>query len=241
MFRRLLQLTEEWEVYEVLYQEGNKTVRVKIRYLRTEGVCRETGEICPVYDYRPEREWRHLDIMGYKTYLYCRVPRVKNSIGKVSSIAVPWAEDDERHTHDFENYAIRILQATQNQTKAGELLDVSYEKINRVMSNSVERGLSRRNLASDTIVSLNIDEKSYKKGHRYATVISEQKRKRVIEVGRDRTQESTETLLGEVFTETQLASIKAVCVDMWNPFIGAIKKSVRVLRLCMISFTLSPT
>jgi len=58
-----------------------------------------------------------------------------------------------------------LLQATHNQTKAGELLDVSYEKINRVMHNSVERGLTRRELSSEKIISINIDEKSYKKGH----------------------------------------------------------------------------
>jgi transposase len=82
---------------------------------------------------------------------------VKNSLGEVSSIPVPWANDEERHTHDFENYAIKLLQATHNQTKAGELLDVSYEKINRVMHNSVERGLSRRELSSEKIISINID------------------------------------------------------------------------------------
>jgi transposase len=240
MFTQLLHLPKEWEVYEVIYHEETKSVHVQIRYLSSEGVCRETGEVCSVVDYRKERSWRHLDMLGYKTYLYCRVPRVKNSLGKISSIAVPWADDDERHTRDFENYATRVLQATKNQTQAGELLDVSYEKVNRVMRNSVERGLSRRDLSSETIVSLSIDEKSYKKGHCYATIISEQTRKRVIDVGKERTQESAELLMGKAFTEEQLSSIKAVCVDMWDPFISAIKKSVRTLRSFMISFTLLP-
>jgi len=49
--------------------------------------------------------------MGYKTYLYCCLPRVENSLGDVSNTPVPWANDEERHTHAFENYAIKLLQA----------------------------------------------------------------------------------------------------------------------------------
>src|SRR4030065_701180 len=161
------------------------------------------------------------------------------SLGNVSSIPVPWANDEERHTQEFENYAIKLLQATHNQTKAGELLDVSYEKINRVMSNSVERGLARRELSSEKIISINIDEKSYKKGHNYITVISQQTRNRVLEVGKERTLEATESLLNTTFTEEQLSSLKAVCVDMWDPFISAIKKSVHKLKLFTINFTSS--
>ena len=107
------------------------------------------------------------------------------------------------------------------------------------MSNSVERGLARRELSSEKIISINIDEKSYKKGHNYITVISQQTRNRVLEVGKERTLEATESLLNTTFTEEQLSSLKAVCVDMWDPFISAIKKSVHKLKLFTINFTSS--
>src|SRR3989337_241528 len=76
-----------------------------------------------------------------------------------------------------------------------------HEKINRVMSNSVERGLARRELSSEKIISINIDEKSYKKGHNYITVISQQTRNRVLEVGKERTLEATESLLNTTIAE----------------------------------------
>jgi len=79
-------------------------------------------------------------------------------------------------------------------------------------------------LSADRIVSLSIDEKSYKKGHCYATVISGPVGGRVIEVGRERTQESTELLVGKTFTDEQLIKVKSVCVDMWEPYLSAIKK-----------------
>jgi hypothetical protein len=45
----MLHLPEEWEVYEVTYEEPHQQIHLKIRYLKKEGVCKATGEICPIY------------------------------------------------------------------------------------------------------------------------------------------------------------------------------------------------
>jgi transposase len=192
--------------------------------------------------------WRDLDILGCNSYLYCRVPRVKNSLGNIVSVPVPWAEDDNRNTKRFDDYAIKVLKATKNQTSAGELLGISYEKVNRIMCimachpcGSVERGLNRRQLEKEAIPAIHIDEKSYKKGQKYITVISDGKGKRVLEVGKDRTSSATEELLEKTFTNKQLTDMKVVCVDMWDPFIAAVKKSVQMLKSFTINFTLSST
>ncbi len=75
--------------------------------------------------------------------------------------------------------------------------------------------------------------------HKYITVISDGKGKRVLEVGKDRTISATEELLDKTFTNKQLTDMKAVCVDMWDPFITAVKKNVRALKSFTINFTLS--
>jgi len=243
LITQLLQLPHEWEVNKVNFSEKseskNKQVQIYIRYTDDQGVCKQTGEICPIYDYRSERMWRDLDILGYNSYLYCRIPRVKNSLGNIVSVPVPWADEDNRNTKRFDDYAIKLLKATKNQTSAGELLGISYEKVNRIMCMSVERGIQRRQLDKDDIPVIHIDEKSYKKGHRYMTVISDGKANRVLEVGKDRTLSATEELLEKTFTSKQLTELKVLCVDMWDPFIAAVKKSVRPLKSFTINFTLS--
>ena len=236
LIKKALALPPEWEIGEVSILEEKNEIHIHINYISTEGVCKKTGEICPIYDYRRLRSWRHLDFMGLHTYLYSRVPRIKNSFGEVLSVPIPWADDDHRQSRDFEDYAIKVLKATHNQTKAGELLGISYDKMHKIMSLSVERGLKRRNLGSEEIPHIHIDEKSYRKGHKYATVVSDSINNRVLDVGEGRSREATESLLESVFSVCQLNKMKAVCVDMWDPFIAAIKKSVRKPRLCMISF-----
>ena len=237
IIKRTLALPREWDVAEVSISEGRKEIDIHIIYVSNEGICKKTGEICPIYDFRPSRSWRHLDFMGYHTFLHCSVPRIKNSMGEILSVPIPWADDDQRQSRAFEDYAIKVLKATHNQTKAGELLGISYDKMHNIMHLSVGRGLERRNLSVDEIPHIHIDEKSYRKGHKYATIISNSIGNRLLEVGKDRTQEATERLLEYTFSVLQLEEMKAVCVDMWDPFISAIKKSVRKRRLCMISFT----
>jgi transposase len=235
LLKQTLNLPEEWEIGDVSIVKETK-IHIQIIYTSNEGICKKTGEICPIYDFRPERSWRHLDFLGQQTYLLYRVPRIKNSLGQIHSIPIPWADDDHRQSHEFEDYATKVLKATRSQTKAGELLGISYDKMHNIMCLTVERGLKRRNLALDEIPHIHIDEKSYQRGHKYITVISDSINNRVLEVGKDRTKKTTETLLESTFSKSQLDNMKAVCVDMWDPFIAAVKKNVLRSKLCMISF-----
>ncbi|MCY4001358.1 MAG: hypothetical protein OXF84_11210, partial [Bacteroidetes bacterium] len=67
----------------------------------------------------------------------------------------------------FECFAIRLLKATKNQTKAAEILRCGFNQVNRIMYRGVVRGESRRSLAG--IRHISIDEKALKRGHTYAT------------------------------------------------------------------------
>ena len=106
-------------------------------------------------------------------------------MGEILSVPVPWADDDQRQSRAFEDYAVKVLKATHNQTKAGELPGISYDKMHKIMRLSVDRGLERGGLSVDEIPHIHIDEKSYRKGHKYATIISDSIGNRVLEVGRD--------------------------------------------------------
>src|ERR1700749_1026826 len=103
---KLLRLGPEWKVELVAVDEHRKRVDIHISYQLEEGPCPETGEICKVYDYRDGREWRHLDSIGYGTYIHCRLPRVKNSFGQIKTIGISWAEPGASHTAHFENRCI---------------------------------------------------------------------------------------------------------------------------------------
>lgn len=228
-YEKLLGFPKEWKVTQVKVTEQKDTtieVHIYLEYQNEYGFCTRTGEYSKIFDHRKERSWEHLDTLQYKTYLHCCIPRVKNSLGEISTIETPWAENGERHTHLFENKSISILKATRNRLHTATLLKTSEEKITRIMHRAVKRGLKRRDMNNPVIEKICIDEKSYGKGHKYISVLSDPENGRILDVVKNREMQSAEALLDKVFTPLQLTKITSACCDMWDAFHTAIKKNV---------------
>jgi transposase len=179
----------------------------------------ETGEFCKIYDYAPMREWRHLDTMQYKTYIRCQLPRIITSAKKVKTVQPNWASGYERHTYLFEHAVIDMLKASKNQTKTAQLMRCGFNVVNRIMHLSVKRGMERRNYSGLTFDHLSIDEKSFKKGHSYITVLSHPTSGCVLDVEEERTKQACKKLLSNTLTTEQLNKVSAISMDMWKPFI----------------------
>lgn len=98
LYKIILEIDDNWSVTSIDLDDSNNEVNVHISYSKSKAIDPITKEECNLYDHREERSWRHLDTMQYKTYIKCNIPRVKNSSGKVNTIAVPWADKLERYT-----------------------------------------------------------------------------------------------------------------------------------------------
>jgi len=189
----------------------------------TDVKCPICGKICNIYDIREERNWRHLDTMQFKTMLHCKIPRIECKEHGIKTMNVEWADKYTRFTILFEKLAINILLGCQNQTKAKELLGLSWDEIHNIQKRAVERGLERRkDLNTKT---LGVDEKSFLKGQSYVTVLYDLENNCVIDVEKDRKQESLEKILFKIPEDIRL-SINAIAADMWKPFKNAIEKSL---------------
>jgi len=80
---------------------------------------------------------------------------------------------------------------------------------------------------------LAVDEISVKKGHRYLTVVLDYLSGRVVYVGKDRKSKTLETFFNQL-SQQQSDSIEAIVMDMWDPFIKAVKKNFRRLKSSLI-------
>ncbi|MFN8339869.1 MAG: ISL3 family transposase [Saprospiraceae bacterium] len=217
---------DEWVITHLESDIKDKIVYIHLEYKGDKYFDPDTDEECTYYDLAPEREWRHLDIWDYKTYVRSRIPRMKTPSGLVKTMRCGWAEPHHRHTCSFEIKVIDTLKATKNQTKTGALLGSSFRIVNAIMHGSTQRGLERRNLKIYEIEDISIDEKSFKKGHKYVTVISHPRSGCVLDVGEDRDERSTTDLLRKTFTKNQLSNIKTVCMDMWKSYMNAVNKCI---------------
>lgn len=224
----LLNIDSKWSIVEVKIDENKLEVEVHLSYLSKLGICPFTHESCSVYDLAPVRKWRHLDTMQYKTYLVCRIPRVINSEDKVSSIEVPWADYSDRYTYEFSSRVIDLLRVTKNQTQTGLFLQTSFDVVNSIMTKAVERGLSNRAKYEDhtLIKSIGIDEKSFKKGHQYCTIITDATNKRILEIQVDRTKQAGCLAIKASLSIHQQEMVEVVTGDMWDAYQGAVKEEL---------------
>ena len=216
----------DWSVTSIEFRPSESSVHIYLKYATDYVVDISTGELLNIYDYRPERQWQHLPILQCKTYIHCRVPRVKNSEGKVASISVPWASPAERHTHLFENFVIDVLLATHNQTKTANLIKTSFDIVNRIMHLSVARGFKRRIIQDDEIKQLSIDEKSFGAGHHYISVLTDPVNKRILDVIEGRDTESATKLIENTLSVDHLINVVKVSMDMWQPYINCVSEII---------------
>ncbi len=91
------------------------------------------------------------------------------------------------------------------------------------MRRAVERGLERRQLQE--LTHLGMDEKSFKHGQSYITLLTDLDQARVLDAVEETTAEAADQLW-ERLSPKQKQAVEAVAVDMWEPFIQTIEKQV---------------
>ncbi len=89
----LLPNNDDWEISEVTCDDSTEEIHISLSY-RHESVKVE-GKDFPIFDFRHERSWRHLDMWQYKTILEAKIPRYRDG-DKVKSVPVPWALPNSR-------------------------------------------------------------------------------------------------------------------------------------------------
>ena len=161
--------------------------------------------------------------MQFETRLTARTPRANCQVCGVKTCEVPWAGRHSRFTLLFEAFAIQVIQACGNVKNAAALIGLDWDGVHRIMERAVQRGLERRQLES--LDYLGIDEKSFRRGHSYVTLLVDLTGSRVLEVVEKRTEEAAHQLW-QVLSEEQKEQVEAVAVDMWPAFVNSIETNV---------------
>jgi transposase len=88
------------DIIDFKVEDKKEEVHIHLSY--GANTYKEAGKKYSIYDYRPSRKWRHLDLWQYKTYIHAEIPRIILDDGSVKSISIPWSEEHSRITDWFE-------------------------------------------------------------------------------------------------------------------------------------------
>lgn len=143
-------------------------------YKREQRRCPVCGRACGFYDMASRgapRLWRAMDLARSACYLEYAPCRVRCPEHGVRTEAVPWARHGARFTRDFEDW-VAWLAVRCTASAVSELARVEWHSVGGVCRRvyaelEAARGASR----FDGVRRIGIDETSYKKGHKYVTVV----------------------------------------------------------------------
>lgn len=201
---------------------------------------RRRRPVCPcgwkgraVYD-RSIRRWRHLDLGGSKLLLSAEIRRIHcRRCDRVRTEAVDWARSGARLTRDFEDVVAWLAQRT-DKTTVARLLRTSWETVARAVERVVVDHIDEHRL--DGLFHIGVDEVSYRKGHRFLTVVADHGRQgAVVWAGEGRKAETMERFYDEL-GEERCAQLEAVSRDMGPAYKAATDRKAPAARQCIDPF-----
>ncbi len=219
LFETILGLQAPWYVARVALETEQQRVDVWVEHHDgARWVCPKCERELGCRDHAEERNWRHLDTCQFQTVLHARVPRIDCPTHGVRQVRVPWAEARSRFTMLMERLVIEVIHQCSTLTGACRLLRISWDEAWGVMDRAVGRGQARKTAAS--IRYLGVDEKAFRKGQRYHTLVCDLERSTVEYVAEDRGVTSLAPFYARLSDE-QRDALQAVAMDMWDPYIKA--------------------
>jgi transposase len=181
--------------------------------------CKKRGKI--IHTLEKERVWRDLPICGRKVF-FIYYPReiICRQHGRVQE-DIPWAAPNARVTHRFE-YALLIYGTIMTQKAAAQLLKIATSTLSDLLHRVIDR--TRKGHKIRNLRTIGIDEISYRKGQKYATIVYDLERSCVVWVGKGKARDTIDRFFMEKLTKYQRKRIISGCCDMSDTFIGAIEK-----------------
>ena len=211
LWRALLGV-EKTVIESVEYDDDEQVLLAAVRPTRRAASrCGRCQRRSPWYD-RGEgrRRWRALDLGTIAVWLEADAPRVNCRAHGPTVRAVPWARHAAGHTYVFDEQVAWL--ATQcSKSAVTELMRIAWRTVGAVITRvwaDVEKlhdrfaGLSR----------IGIDKISYKRGHRYLTVVVDHDTGRLVWAGPGR-DKATLSLFFDALGEERCAQITHVSAD----------------------------
>lgn len=220
VFRRLLGL-QEVRVHDVELRDDALVVFVDVeirRRMLTCCRCRRRSR-AGTYDSKI-RLWRHLDLGAWEVYLRARQRRFWcRHCDAIVTEAVPWAEPSSAFTRLFEDVVSYFAQQT-NKTVVSRVMHIAWPTVGNIIRRTV--GRRGKPLAARRLVRIGIDEISYRRHHKYLTLVADHESGDVVWGGDGRSGDTLDRFFDAIGPES-CQSIELVSMDMCQAYIRKVR------------------
>jgi transposase len=133
----------------------------------------------------------------------------------------PWAEPWARVTTALSN-AAAILAREMSWQGTARHYGLNWKSVATIVKRAVAYGLRHR--ARPPVHIIGIDEVSRRKGQVYLTVVYDLRRRVLLWVGEDRTEEAVKKFFTEEMGRRRCHTLQVVCMDMWAPYAKLVRE-----------------
>lgn len=221
-------------VEKVEFDDDGVVVHVRL-YKRQQLRCSCCGKRRGKYDDgRGRRRWRTLDSGTTKVWLEADAPRIRCREHGVVAARVTWARAGHTgYSRVFEDQ-VAWLAAKTTQSVISELMRIAWRSVGRVLTRVVDERRMGVDLL-DNLTRIGIDETSYRRGHRYLTVVVCHDTGRLVWAGVGRSRASIEAFLNELGPERRDRLTHVSC-DGAEWIHGTIRKHCSNVEICLDAF-----
>jgi transposase len=230
IFNKLLALQGAF-VRHVTFLEENTILVGVVRCARLHRCPHCNFRTAATYDQHP-RTWRHLSLGKWRVLVSCTSHRLRCPEHGVLNEAVPWAAPGSLFTLDFESL-VAWLAREMNKTAVAALAKISWPTVGSIIERFVGRNIDKKRL--DDLFVIGLDEVSYRKGHKYITVVANHDTGAPVWMAEGRSQK----VLGAFFDELgkeRGERLATVSMDMAAPYIAEVRQRAPKARIAFDPF-----
>lgn len=237
VWRRLLGVCDRTVIERVDFDEEADAVVAQVRPRRaTKQRCGRCGQRSPGYD-RGEgrRRWRALDLGEVRSFVEAEAPRVNCPEHGPTVIQVPWARHGAGHTRAFDD-TVAWLATHTSKTAITVLLRIAWATVGAIVARVVDDARAEVD-PFDGLVRIGIDEISYKRGHRYLTVVVDHDSGRLVWAAKGHDKKTLRGFFDALGAE-RCAEIKLVSCDAAEWIGDVVRARCENATVCLDAFHL---
>jgi len=194
-------------------------------------ICKRRCQIVRIME--NHRQWRDIPVCGWTVFL-CYYPKeIMCPTHNRNQEDIPWAESHARITYRFE-YIMLIYCQLMTQKAAAKILRIPKSTLSDMLHRVITRLRDGHRIRG--LKAIGIDEISYCKGHKYATIVYDLDRSCVVWVGQGKRRDTIDDFFNNHLSDYQKKKIKWASCDMSQAYIGAIEDHCLNAKLVLDRF-----
>jgi transposase len=218
---RLLKL-KGLKVRSFYFADYNRELHLEVAPYKNGCRCPICGRRCRIHKVAQEsRIWQDIVVCGIKIYFHYRPKEIDCPTDSRRQEIIPWASDHSRITYRLEFLILKYAQ-TMTQANAAELLKIPKSTFAGLLHQII--GRARKDHKIRGLKSVGVDEISYARNKKYATIVYDLESSCVVWAAKGKGRNTIDDFFRNHLSEYQRKNITTASCDMSETYINAIKE-----------------